>query len=179
MMRTFILTICLATYTANVQASHVYEFIQSGTGDTLAYWELANLPASYGDVVELLFTPNGESIFGLGLEYTGEFDHVAVSSAYDDGMGGLTDDGPPHLFGGWIFDQDDAPISDLTPSATSARMSLVYHSQPGIDQIVSQHYTDDEFQDVTVYGDWKLVSVPEPHTLAVLSIGAVLCALRR
>lgn len=179
MMRTFILTVCLATYTANVQASHVYEFIQEGTGDTLARWELSSLPASYGDVVELLFTYSGEAIFGLGLEYNGEFDHVAASSAFDDGMGGLADDGNNNLFGGWIFDEDDAPISILTPNATTARTSLVYHNALGQDQIIYQHFTGNDYQDIIVYGDWKLASIPEPHTLAMLSVGGVLCALWR
>lgn len=174
-MRTLTLAVCLATLTTNVQASHVYEFIQEGTGDTLAYWELSSLPAGHEEVISLTFTPIGEAMFGLGEHYDGEFDGWVQDQAMDDGMGGLGNSGN-HEIDPSIFDVEDAPISTLAIGANEATMNLRYGTDPGEDRI---WYSFDSPGSIIADGDWRLVAVPEPHTLAILSTSVLICALRR
>lgn len=177
-MRTRLIAACLLLFSANAQASTlVYEFVEESTNDTLAYWELSSLPASYEDVVSLTFTPEGVAIFGLGEVYAGDFDHVAVNTASDDGMGGLGDD-EDNPFGAWIFDGDDVPISTRVPDSIGQRLSLLYMNDPGLDRIwYSMSLPLDG--DIVAWGDWRLVEVPEPSSFALAAIAMLALCYRR
>lgn len=170
-MRTAFIATSLLILAANAQAAHVYEFVQEGTNNTLAYWELSSLPAGYDEVVSLTFTSQGEAIFGLGEVYAGEFDHWANNTASDDGMGGLGDD-EDNLFGALIFDQDDVPVSSLVTEPIGQRLYLGYMNDPGLDSIWYKYQDSaDGPGEMIAFGDWRKVNVPEPCTVSLLLLG--------
>lgn len=178
-MRTAFFATCLMIFAADAKATHLYEFVQTGTNDTLAYWELSSLPAGYDEVVSLTFTPQGEAIFGLGEVYAGEFDHWANNTASDDGMGGLGDD-EDNLFGAWTFDQDDVPVSSLVIDPIGQRLYLGYMNDPGLDSILYKYQDSaDGPGELMTYGDWRQVSVPEPSSVTLALLGMASACLRR
>lgn len=174
-MRTMIFMAILLSHTADTHAALVYEFVQQGTGDVIAYWELSSLPAGHEEVLSLTFTPIGETMFGLGETYAGEFDGWVQNKATDDGMGGLGDDEGNMILPS-IFDLEDVPISSLAVGANETTMNLRYGNGAGEDRI---WYSFDSPGSIIADGDWRLVGVPEPSTFVLAVLGLLMPWRRR
>lgn len=172
---------CLHFTAQTVRASLLYDFVQDGTGEVLATWELTSLPAGFEEVVGLTFTPAGDAIFGFGAVYAGEFDHYAASTARDDGAGGLSHSGL-NPFGGWVFDEDNVPPTTKAADPLGPRLNLFYTDAAGQDRL-RYTYTqpNGEPAEIAAYGDWRLATVPEPTSLALVAFGSLapVCRGRR
>ena len=102
MLRMMMACLAVAMMSVSSQAQRFYDFIEGGTGDVLATLELSSIPATHTEVVELTFTPAGETLFGYSSPYTGIFDGND-GPFVDDGTGGL-DGGVQYegvLWDGW------------------------------------------------------------------------------
>jgi hypothetical protein len=158
----------------HVSGQLVYDFVESSSGNVIGSLEFSSLPAPSSVSPVLSFSSLGETAFGLGPNYLGEFfDRVAV--AIDDGMGGLQGSSSPGL-GAQLVDQN--PPSSSLESGTSAdnRFFLIQlDNDAGGDSLtfVGTNVS------VTREGDFRLASVPEPSSLATLGFAMVALVVRR
>jgi hypothetical protein len=152
--------LALALLCGPAEAGPSYNFVESGSDNVLATLELSSLPATHSEVVGLEFSTEGEAIFGvLGL-YSGTFD--STNDAFiGDGADGLAGSGAGTS--STIFDFDPAIVD-------AVRLELTAHGNVGSDVLFADFGPDSS--PIGVSGDWT--AVPEPSTLILFVVGAVL-----
>lgn len=174
-----LMAVVVALGTTTTHAEILYDFVQAGTGDTLARWRLAELPATQEDSLSIDFTAAGEAMFGLGPTYPEPLTHSVADIVRDDGAGGL---GPQTdaMFGLPSLADFDAPASTLVDAPAGARFYAGYRLAPGMDELL---YT---WQDsacgpgsLSVLGDWVRVPVPEPASVSLAGVALILASPRR
>ncbi|CAL1151169.1 unnamed protein product [Cladocopium goreaui] len=179
MLRTFFLAAAATVCATAAHAGRFYDFVETGTGDTIAHLWLTELPASQDEVVELRFTPKGQALFGFGDVYPKPLENTAISLAYDDGMGGLgpTDDGEPWMLPA-IFDENPAD-STIVDVPVYPIFRVGYRNAAGMDELrfkwsdsITGHGS------VSVLGDW-VQTTPEPSGGVLAAIGLAAAARGR
>ena len=138
-------------------ASNSYHFEAAGT--VLATIELANLPATHGEILSLTFTPDGDEFYGLGEAYLGNFD--TASHPIDELVSGRL--GCPTSLPSAV-----ATFEDLNPPP-SGGLSLTkvqqgFGNDPAssfLFRIAPPAFFGDPM------GDW-IVAVPEPTSVMLL-----------
>lgn len=145
------------------QARHLYDFVESDTGDVLATLELARLPAIHLDVVSLKFTPQGLAFqpFGevFGPVYDGDFDVIsrqAVGEIFPRNLG--------------CSDCTRATSTIITDGdhPTLRSFSLRFNNRTGADRM----FISSPLIDFGPSGDW-LRQVPEPTACNLFSTAAL------
>lgn len=148
-----ILAPLLAFLCNRTEASLFYNYEEDSTGTVLATLELASLPATHAEVLELTFTPAGQAIFGFGGTYLGTFDTTdgdTPAQLIADGIGGLRST----TVGAVSFFSDQDPPSSLV---TTPELFSVYATDvSGHDGIVLFGLPESPVSS----GDWR--AVPEP-----------------
>ena len=157
--------LALALLCSPAEADFVCNFEEDGTGNVLATLELSSLPATHSEVVSLLFSLDGEAIFGvLGL-YSGTFD-TTNDAFIADGADGLAGSGAGTISS--IFDFDPAIVDAVF-------LELNASGNVGEDRINVNFGPD---SDTTfAFGDWTVV--PEPSSALLLLIGLLGFVRRR
>lgn len=160
--------LAISSLCGTADAGPSYNFEEAGTGDVLATLELATLPATHLQVVGLDFSDLGVSIFGLPDPYPGLFDS-STAAFIMDGPAGLSGAGE---FGIAVFTDAEAPESTFLPG-------VPVFFQLGADATVGRDFlflersvSDPGVESIFAVGDW--VFVPEPSTLVLFVVGAVL-----
>jgi len=163
LLHTIAFTIFLMLSSTYAHASLLYQFVQDGTADTLAILELSALPAdSDDDVLSFTFTLEGESIFGLGDTYLGEF-RLIYNEIISDGSDGLA--GTHSIYANTVWESPSpSSYSDVrnfrfVADDTIHNDAMFLNRQPLGSPVIA------------AYGDWKLYAVPEPTTLALMGLG--------
>ena len=75
----FLACIMVAVMSASTEAQVFYDFVNDPPIAVRARLELSSLPATYAEVVELTFTPEGD-VFGLGPSVSGPFHFMTFST---------------------------------------------------------------------------------------------------
>jgi len=149
-----------STASANNGSHLFYDFVESPSGDILATLELSSLPALFGDVESLTFSPIGESLLGFGPTYLGDFD-AGGGDPVIDVSGGLA--------GGFFSDNTPQPSSLFPPlGRVDINMPLVV----GGDFIGLQDTGNRTLLRIT--GDWTLSAVPEPMSVGLCLTAALI-----
>ncbi|MEM6554022.1 MAG: hypothetical protein AAF750_18045, partial [Planctomycetota bacterium] len=90
---TFLFSFCLVAMLLAVPTSasaQVYEFVERGSGDVLAFLEFSNLPTNdAADILGLTFSPEGQAEFGYGPDTAITFDTIVGQGVQDNGDGNL------------------------------------------------------------------------------------------
>lgn len=157
--------------------------------EQVATIELSTLPATHNEITMLTFTEYGDSLLGLGLEYTGDFDFTG-SPLIDDGNGGLTTlsnttstigDSTPPTSTNPIFPIDIPPsIFDLffDGSFSNKPDPTVFVNPPSSDSIFLSNRVFGNFLNyVEVIGEWR--AVPEPSSAMLAWVGFLFFGLRK
>jgi hypothetical protein len=132
-------------------AQHLYNFVDQPSGNVMAVLELSALPALHTDFVSLTFSPIGESFFGLGTTYSGQFDQTGGSN-YP-----VVEVTPGNLGCACDFGEDGTDFADWDPPIGEV-MLLGFANPIDLDII---GYDGDEFDGgVVASGNW--IAVPEP-----------------
>ncbi len=164
------------------RATLLYEFKESSSERILAQLKLSSLLADTSDVQRLIFTSEGEALFGLGRTYTGTFARHSGTLAAD-GRGGIKSTAGQTGHGS-LFD-GEAPASSLQMSFVPFRnvFELYVSDSPGSDSLIfaalggaQGNITD--VHDIWSKGDWQLV-VPEPSSGSIAVLALLLTAGRR
>lgn len=181
---TWNLLICLLAACGQANAQMAYNFVEGESpNNVLATVEFSELPGDHMDIVSLVFTDSGRSVFGFGDVYLGTFDSVQEDTVgfQADFEGGLV--GANFDLGNKaeIYDVDppfssvmdvDIPLRFVLGASNvvnfpSDLMALEYRDAAGVTQSIARQ------------GTWSLVPEPNSASLCLPSVLAVSLLLRR
>jgi hypothetical protein len=164
----------------SLKADITYNFVEAGSSEVVAVFELDVLPAFGSDILSISFTEYGNSLFGFGPSYNNDFGPTGIALV-DDGAGGLQ--GSNNLNGGQMGDSTPPPSSLEVTSSNGTRIFLIEPTDTiGQDRLAfistGRGVNGSEIR-IRSDGDFRLVAVPEPSSLIVLGILGGLLSIRR
>jgi hypothetical protein len=154
-----------------------YDFVSDGT--SLATIEFGRLPGDHADVTQFVFSPEGNSIFGLGTIYSGTFDRIGedlggFDAQSDGGLQGQNFDFSNNV----VMYDDDPPPSSLPGIFATRRMDVTASQIVNIpSETIRLHFVDVGGASHTISRDgFWMSSVPEPNCgglIASLAVSAL------
>ncbi|MEM1108003.1 MAG: PEP-CTERM sorting domain-containing protein [Planctomycetota bacterium] len=171
--------------TATSASAQVYEFVERGSGDVLAFLEFSNLPTNdAADIVGLTFSPEGQTAFGYGPDTTITFTSIAQDGVQDNGDGNLGTVTDASLLAIIISSNAPPPSSLATSGLITDAFDIVIGNDNGGADILRLELSSTGsaggaifIEEIEAEGDFVLV--PEPSSLALLSLASLVALTRQ